>query len=213
MRAPLSIVALLLLTACGEFHNDPLREGIITGRVLGADRQVALAALFGDPDRRASVEDDGRFELDEVPAGSWDVYVIADAGRAIRRTVQLDPGEIEDLGDLTAPAAASVTVTVEAEGHQAVDDAVVWIQDAPLPVAEIDEVPTVTLGPLAEGCYVVEGFAEGLERTTVDFCVAAGEARALTLRFPRADGSSEEEGCDRTGCEDGYVCLDDGNCG
>lgn len=213
MRALLSIAALVLLTACGELRNDPLREGVVTGRVVGADRSVAFAALFGDPDLRANVEDDGTFVLDEVPVGAWEIYVVATPTTAVRRAIQLDPGEIEDLGTLTVPAAASVTITVAAEGHHETDDAVLWIQGAPLPVAEVDEVPVVTISPLAEGCYVVEGTAEGLRRTTLGFCVTAGEAKALVFTFPAVDGSGGEEGCDRTGCEDGYVCLDNGNCG
>ncbi|MDQ3262377.1 MAG: hypothetical protein M3Y59_01765 [Myxococcota bacterium] len=212
MRATLPVLC-LLLAGCGELYNQPLRFGTVRGTVLGADRELAFAALMGRTEERSNVEDDGRFELDEVPVGEHQLIVVITATSAVRRTLHVTGGSLTELGVIDAEPASTATLTLVSPGRQLTDDGIVWIDQFPLPALELEVTTgTATLGPLPPGCYLAKGLVEGLGEASTPFCTAGGETLALDLALPSPTGEGGREGCVRTGCQAGFSCAGDGNC-
>lgn len=213
MRALAVPCLLAVLTACGGLQNEPLQTGTIRGRVEAVDPAVAFAALVDLPQVRANIQPDGTFQLGQVPVGEHELLVVI-SPRLVKRVLRVGvtPGGLVDLQTFSGDPGAAVTVRLLVPSHQRINNGTVSVEGFPLASRSVDDSGTATLAPIGAGCYTARAFLDGLGEATSDFCTDGSDTLTFELMLPTPDGSDDQEGCDRTGCQDGYECADNGNC-
>jgi hypothetical protein len=189
MRTPGNAVALGLaalgLAGCGGFSNDALESGTVRGRILGAEPDVAAVSVLGQPDLRASVGPDGRFELTDVPATQLELFVVASRTHAARSKVKAKGARVTDVGDIQAGPGAFITVQVVDENGQVPPGAQLEVDGTHFKDIKVDVTTgEVRVGPLPAGCYELEAKADRLKDVDEEVCVREGEelTRSITLR-------------------------------
>ncbi|MCP3097269.1 carboxypeptidase regulatory-like domain-containing protein [Myxococcus sp. K15C18031901] len=205
MRAPrhpwfIAWGALAFMGACGGFNNGPLEEGTVRGRLLGAEADVAHVSVLGQPDLRASVAADGRFELTRVPATSVELFLVATRTRAARARVEPQGARVTDLGDIDAPQGAFVTVRMRDADGKIPSRGEVEVEGTTLDDLKLDtSTGEVRVGPLPAGCYTLEVQGDKHGKVEEEVCVREGESlvRDFILRGEDDDdGGTDDDGGD-----------------
>ncbi|MBI3185283.1 MAG: carboxypeptidase regulatory-like domain-containing protein [Myxococcales bacterium] len=211
MKRAIAIAALLLF-GCGQIENDPLRHGTVRGTVLAADPKLALVAVFGKPELRSRVSEDGSFEIEGVPAGGRELFVVASASSAVLSPVAVRGGGVARADSLVAGRAAFIDLELDAPSGQRVNQGEVTVVGTPYAGIRLDDDAVVRLGPLPAGCYQLSAAVRGMGDVSGSACVAEGELRSLSVGLAAPDGTEGREGCLVTGCEAGLRCAPDGSC-
>lgn len=206
------MLALAVATGCGGFENQPLRTGAVRGRVEGALTGESLVSVMGSPEVRSLVDSDGSFELRQVPAGSLELFIVANRSAALRFLLEVQGGRVAETGTLTPEPAAFLEVSVHAPSGQSLEGAWVTVVGTPYAKVSLDPEGYARVGPLASGCYGLELHAPGLGDQSFEECVQAGEGKDLERELPDPDGSEGHEGCQEAGCQQGLRCAPDGRC-
>lgn len=198
MRSALSLLALALASAgCGGFSNAPLGNAVVRGRVVGADPSMARVTLRvahgsesdedddpvsgGEDSFLTGVDEEGRFELREVPASPGALFIVASATHAARLAVDPMGGEVLDLGDIVPGPGAFFVVTVLSPAGQPVPHAELDLDGTNVEHVPVDVQGRARLGPLPEGCYHVRAKADGYDEAREERCTRSGEELAFTL--------------------------------
>ena len=192
---PSRIVAAIVLTlATSLFAMGQQSQGKITGTVKDADGAIVSGVnvsleLSNQAVARATVTDaEGKFGLDDVPPGTYQIVVERTGFLPYRSAVQITPGDTKDLAIILEvnPIAERVTITAETgqiASTRDVDTAVNVINErkilerAPEVVAQVvDEEPGVNLqrtSPSLSAVFVrgltgrnVAIFVDGVRYTT-----------------------------------------------
>ncbi|NBD11775.1 peptidase associated/transthyretin-like domain-containing protein [Corallococcus silvisoli] len=196
----------LALAGCGGFDNGPLRTGTVRGRVLGAESGVARVSVLGRSDLRVSVDSDGRFELDGVPATSLELFVIATKTRAARKPVVAQGARVTDVGDIQSGPGAFLTLRVTDERGAIPSGVEVELKGTGGDKVKVDAGNgEARLGPLPAGCYELEVKADHLEDLEEEVCVREGEEQVRDITLPSDDhgGGDDDGGDDHGGGKDG----------
>ncbi|MCE9667900.1 carboxypeptidase regulatory-like domain-containing protein [Myxococcus stipitatus] len=205
MRAPrhpwlVAFGALAFAGACGGFNNGLFEEGTVRGRLLGAEADVAHVSVLGQPDLRASVGADGRFELAGVPATSVELFLVASRTRAARAKVVPRGARVTDLGDIDAPQGAFITVRMRDTDGKVPERGEVEVEGTTLDDLKMDtSTGEVRVGPLPAGCYTLEVEGDKLGKVEEELCVREGESlvRDIILRKDDDDdGGTDDDGGD-----------------
>lgn len=213
MRSTLhNITAALLALAvggCGNLENAPFRVGTVRGQLTEYDPAVALVSVVGQPGALASVDEQGRFALEGVPAGPAELFVVATRDKAARLPVTVQGGQSVDVMAVSPEAAGFVDLEVKATRGQRVSGGRVTVVGIPLQQLALDGQGLLMVGPLPAGCYQVTVSATGFPEEGREACVRTGETKPLKIVLGTGPGSN---GCEATGCEDGLVCAPSGQC-
>ena len=198
----LSSLGLLGLGACGSLDNDPFRAGTVRGRLTDFDPAVALVSVVGLPGVRSGVDAQGRFMLEDVPAGPVELFIVATADTAARVPLTVQGGQSVDVPDVKPRTAGTFLVKLHTRSSRKVLDAKALVEGTPVEASQLDDRAPYRVGPLPEGCYGVSILAPGFLSTSVQDCVGSGKQTALNVELVPESDSSEER-CAFAGCEDG----------
>ncbi|PTL82605.1 carboxypeptidase regulatory-like domain-containing protein [Vitiosangium sp. GDMCC 1.1324] len=198
--------------ACGGFDNTPFRTGTVRGHITEADPAVALVSLVGNPDIRGTVNADGSFLVERVPAGPGELFIVASANKALRLPVVVPGGGSARLEDVKPRAAGFLELKVRAPGHQRVGNGQVSVTGTPFQGLQLEENGKRQVGPLPEGCYTLETSVPGFPVKTTDACVGEDEHKEVKIDLPEPDEDFASRGCSVNGCESGSHCAADGRC-
>lgn len=179
----------------------------LRGAVADADGMpVANASVFVHQGRArsATTRGDGSFELAELEAGPWSLFVAAPDHPWLHANGELTAGVSTDLGTLRLPRGGTAVVDVDADAARVH----VTIVDALGRRACDTRVDGTrhTSGPLAEGDHVARIAGEGIAMQAVPFSVRAGEQTRVPVRSSRAVRQRVELVLLRT--EAGSVAID-----
>jgi len=120
----------------GDKNGDPNKgTGVIRGRILLANgrpaRRASIQLASSGPARATAADDDGKYELTELPADSYRLsagkpgYLVLEYGqkRAFERgrVIELRDGETADKIDLTLPASGAVAGRIVDENGDPVE--------------------------------------------------------------------------------------------
>ncbi|QSQ27945.1 carboxypeptidase regulatory-like domain-containing protein [Pyxidicoccus parkwayensis] len=185
------------LAACGGFNNVPLESGTVRGRIVGAEADVAMVSVLGQPELRAGVDPEGRFELANVPATTVELFVVASRTRAARSKVVAQGARVTDVGDIQPGPGAFITVRVS-DGQGGVPSrAEVEVDGTVLDDIKVDATSgEVRVGPLPAGCYELEVKADDVKDVKEDVCVREGEelVRDIVMRSDDDGGGDDRDG-------------------
>jgi hypothetical protein len=212
LHIAMAVLFALSLGGCGELENEPFRKGTVHGRLTESDSQVALVSVLGSPGLRSSVEPDGQFTLERVPAGEAELFIVASADRALRVELTVPGGQSLSLGELVPVEASFLSLRVKAPNEQQVDKAQVSLVGTPLQRLQPDEEGSLRMGPIPHGCYALSLSLPGFPDVTSETCVSAGETKEVKVNLPAPDGDDGHLGCAETGCEEALICAPDGRC-
>ncbi|WP_375745854.1 carboxypeptidase-like regulatory domain-containing protein [Corallococcus interemptor] len=199
------------LGACGGLDNEPFRAGTVQGRLTEFDPAVALVSVLGAPGVRGGVDAQGRFTLEDVPAGPVELFVLATYDKAARVPLTVQGGQSVDVADVSPRTAGSFLVKLLARGRLLVTEAKAVVDGTPIEASGLDDRAPRRLGPLPEGCYGVSVSAPGFIATSLQGCVEAGKQTALTVELVPEPGYAGQ-GCARTGCAADSHCALEGGC-
>lgn len=175
--------ALVLLSACGGFENDPLRQGGLVGRVLRGDKDSGRVVLMGADPKDTGLDDEGRFHFDSIGTGPQELLVVANDAEALRVPALVSGAQVTDLQDLDPVAAAFVVVDLTTQG--VVADC--WVKIHQTDLKEIhapDGSSRFLAGPLGAGCYDVTMEHKGDAFWTQSaVCLQPGEQRAFAVTW------------------------------
>ncbi len=204
-------IALCGLSACGSLDNEPLKTGVVRGQLVGSD-PGALVTVVGREDLVARPDATGHFELRSVPVGPNDVFIIVNALKSRRLTVNVGAASIADLGTVEARVSAKLEVYVNSIGGHRLTGGTAYLVGTPLSSSlRPPENEAEFLVPA--GCYEVRVVVPGLGEHRVSAgCVSEGAVVENRLEMEPPDGSPGREGCQVTGCDDGLVCQADLSC-
>lgn len=189
--AVLLLIPPLMALGCGGLAVDPLRQGAIVGRLTEGDPSLATVFVLEQPERQGSVEDDGTFEIDEVWAGTVELYAVVSSRRAVRTTVTVEAGRVTDVGDVPVADAGWARLRLDAPGAD-LDDGEVWIAELPFDPLEVDPFTgAAVIEPLAVGCYTARGALDGADAPAVRFCVGGAEEVEVVLLVTPPEDSWE----------------------
>ena len=200
------------LAGCGGFNNGPLASGTVRGRIVGAEADVAVVSVLGQPELRVGVDPDGRFELAGVPATAVELFVVASRTRAARSKVVAQGARITDVGDIQPVPGAFITVRVSDGNGGVPSRAEVEVDGTVLDDIKVDVTRgEVRVGPLPAGCYELEVKADDVEDVEEDICVREGEelVRSITLRSDDHGGDDDGGSDDHDGGSDNADGGDD----
>ncbi|RKI46474.1 carboxypeptidase regulatory-like domain-containing protein [Corallococcus sp. AB004] len=204
----LTLSSLGLLGACGSLDNEPFRAGTVRGRLTEFDPAVALVSVVGAPGVRSGVDTQGRFTLEDVPAGPAELFVVATGELAARVPLTVQGGQSVDIADVSPRAAGTFFVKFHVRGNRKLTDAKAIVDGTPIEASGLDDKAPHPLGPLPEGCYGVSVSAPGFASTSVQDCVDAGKQTVLNVELI-PEGSSGEERCAFAGCaDDSHAAMD-----
>lgn len=183
-------LGLCALAGCGGFHNDPLAEATIIGRVVGADASLAQVTFKvssehggeGEDTFTARVEPGGHFELVDVPPLAGVVVVTASATHAAWLPVAPTGGRVLDLGDVMPRPGAFLDVQVVDAAGLPLASAELKVDALGLEDVPVDAQGRAHLGPLPAGCFEVRASVDDLGEAREDVCLAEGQTLARVLR-------------------------------
>jgi hypothetical protein len=218
----LPLLAAALLAGCGgiDSADGVLSTGEVTGSLANATvPKNAYAYVFGHPEIRAPLNDDGSFKLERVPLGNGAAQIIIydgdvpGRGHAERVDVEVKPaGRTHvDKDALQMPLAGSIAADVVCTQNQRGDDARYQVDGT-----EFDDDrhqgASVTLYPLPPGDYTLRATLKGMKGSPKPVTVAAG-----AIAFGEVDLDADEadagRGCLSTACLGALLCdADDGGC-
>jgi hypothetical protein len=181
----------------------------VRGRLTEADPSVALVALVGHPEVRASVAADGGFLLEQVPAGPEELFIVASASKAVRLPVEVPGGGSARLEDVQPRAAGFLALKVKAPARQRVPGGQVSVTGTPLQQLPLQEDGLLRVGPLPAGCYTLQTAVPGFPLDTTSTCVNEGESEEVEVELSEPDDGAD---CAVTGCERSSRCAPDGQC-
>jgi hypothetical protein len=183
MRRAILILGWLLVTSgCGGLDNGPLLTGLLVGRVAQADPSVSLVSVLGRPEHRDEPEEDGTFELQQLPPGTLELFVVASPTHAARVAAEVVTGRVTDVGEIQPAPAGGLTLKFSSSPR--VEKVRVWLEGTPYESAELsDERPSARMGPLPAGCYAVTAAYEGGEQRGTE-CLAPSEERERLIVTP-----------------------------
>jgi hypothetical protein len=210
-RLPFPLLALGLLGACGSLDNAPFQAGTVHGRLTRFDPAVAVVSLVGAPDVWSTVDADGRFTLEDVPAGPAELFVVATRDTAARVPLTVQGGQSVQVEDVTARPAATLAVKVRARGNLKVKQGRASVVGTPLQALLLDDDAARAVGPLPDGCYDVSVSAPGFTGAKGPGCVASGEKKPLFLELVPEEAYAQR-GCAETGCDNDSHCAPNGRC-
>ncbi|MHA7632221.1 peptidase associated/transthyretin-like domain-containing protein [Corallococcus sp. M7] len=197
------------LGACGSLDNEPFRAGTVRGRLTEFDPAVALVTVLGAPGVRSGVDAQGRFTLEDVPAGPAELFVLATSDKAARVPLTVQGGQSVSIADVSPREGGTFFVKLHSRGNRKVSEARAIVDGTPIQASGLDDDIPRHLGPLPEGCYGLSISAPGFSSTSVQDCVDAGKQTVLNVELV-PDGSSAEERCALAGCGgDGRSAMDD----
>ncbi len=211
MRASAFIVgvAASCFVACGSLDNEPLRSGVIRGRLAGTDAS-ALVAVLGRDELVTRPDAEGRFELSPVPLGKAELLVVINALQSRRLLVDVGPASIVELGAIEPAPSVEFEVYVKAPGGQRVTGGSVTLLGTPL-VKSIKPPEDEAEFKVPPGCYEALVSVPGLGTATANGCVVAEPFEQIVV-LPVPDGSPGREGCVVTGCRSLLTCQADFSC-
>src|SRR2546428_4193626 len=90
------------LIACwsGGLESKATGVGAIRGRVVLQQEVLGVSVMVQDRSHRVNTDPDGRFTMEEVPAGRVQLVTIDNRGNGFVGTVTVLPGVVTDVGDL-----------------------------------------------------------------------------------------------------------------
>ncbi|GMT96097.1 hypothetical protein KH5H1_02160 [Corallococcus caeni] len=199
------------LGACGNLDNEPFRAGTVRGRLTEFDPAVVLVSVVGAPGVRGSVDAQGRFTLEDVPAGPAELFVLATADKAARVPLTVQGGQSVDVADVAPRPAGTFFVKLRARGNLRVAEGKASVDGTPIEASQLDDQAPRHLGPLPAGCYGVSVSAPGFISTALQGCVGEGKQTVLTVELV-PEKSYAQQGCATTGCNSESHCASDGCC-
>ncbi|MBN8231790.1 hypothetical protein JYK02_30190 [Corallococcus macrosporus] len=199
------------LGACGNLDNEPFRAGTVRGRLTEFDPTVALVSVVGAPDLRSGVDAQGRFTLEDVPAGPAELFVLATTDKGVRVPLIVQGGQSVDVPAVAPRPVGTFFVKIHARGNLKVSQAHASVDGTPIEASGLDDQSPRYVGPLPEGCYGLSVSAPRFLTTAVQGCVDAGKQTVLNVELVPED-SYVQEGCARTGCNSESHCASDGCC-
>ncbi|MFT3706238.1 MAG: hypothetical protein QM817_01100 [Archangium sp.] len=211
-HAQLLWLVMVLGSACGSLDNQPFSTGVIRGRVERFDSR-AFASIVGHEELTSSLDQDGAFELRDVPLGPQEVLIVSGARAAIRLTVEVGGANAVELGVVEPKPTVHFEVHVRAPGGQRVAGTV-FLDGTPISaVIRNDGFENEVELQLPIGCYDARAVVAGLGEAKLSACIEEGAIsfeRVLTMSVP--DGSPGREGCVVSGCQGGLMCVADLSC-
>lgn len=203
----------LAVAACGGFDNTPFLTGTVRGRLTESDPALAVVSRVGNPELRASVATDGSFVLENVPAGTGELFIVASADKAARLPVVVPGGGSTRVDDVVPRAGAFLKLKVKASSRQKVNNGKASVRGTPFQDLQLDTEGALLLGPLPAGCYSLDVSAPGFQGKPTDVCVTESENEDVEVKVdPSEQDDSATQDCSVTGCETGSTCLPDGRC-
>jgi hypothetical protein len=205
-------LAALLPAGCGGIWNEPLRVAIVKGRVIGADPAVGLALVRERTHIRSALDEEGRFELREVPAGKAELFIIASSNGAIIQQIETTGGQVLVLPDIQPSPAARLEVRCDVDGGYSTAQGTVTVVGTPFEQVELGSDERVYLGPMAPGCYEIQVSVPSIGFKTVNQCLEGGVETRVEVVFDRPGSGKEGPGCSGSGCDEGLLCTAEGRC-
>ncbi|RYZ42714.1 MAG: carboxypeptidase regulatory-like domain-containing protein [Myxococcaceae bacterium] len=199
------------LGACGNLDNTPFRVGTVHGRLTEFDPAVALVSLVGAPQLRATVEPDGRFTLEDAPAGPGELFIVATANKAARVPLTVQGGQSVVVADIAPQPARPLSVKVKSRGSLKLKEGRVSVAGTPYEALPLGPGDKRGVGPLPDGCYDVRVSAPGFTPAVGQGCVGPGPQKPLKLELIPEEAWGQK-GCAETGCDDVSVCAPNGRC-
>jgi len=215
LRPTASLLLLLLAASAGcwgGLRDDLFREGVgeLRGQVLGpVDPSRAWVQLEreGEAPLAVGVDDQGRFELRDLKAGSWQLFAANGLGGAIQRTAQIYAGRRVEL---TLEMAPGLAIEGEIRGPSDTLALLAVLSVAHSPLSFEVSGGQFALSGLPPGCVTLRADRSGYKPAIVEVCGPSGaEISGVELVLePWEDGSEGLcAGCEGDeGCETG-VCV------
>lgn len=222
-RTALALAAAAALSACaacgGLGSPDPSR-GSVSGRLLGASANAYVYPL-GQPERKVDLADDGRWRLDELPAGPAELVIVDETSgvwHAERLPVQVagaDRVEVPAREASSLALAGRVAAVARFGGgceSSALRLTVIGTDQQDVAPAAVGS--AALLERLPAGSFRLAGRSGGFVEASADIEVQSGATVAYELALPVSSGEATP-GCtaDGAGCRSGLYCdRDDGLC-
>ncbi|NBD10825.1 MULTISPECIES: carboxypeptidase regulatory-like domain-containing protein [Corallococcus] len=203
--------ASLCLGACGSLDNDPFRTGTVHGQLTEFDPAVALVSVVGTPGVRTGVDADGRFTLEDAPAGPAELFIVATHDKAARVPLTVQGGRSVEVAALTPAPAGTFFLKLHARGSLQIQGATASVAGTPIGASGLDDKAPQRMGPLPEGCYEVSVSARGFATASTQGCVSQGKQTVLHVELTPREAYAQQ-GCAVTGCGNGSHCASDGRC-
>jgi|GEM_PF-1103243 len=215
MRSLFQFAAAALLMsatlACGNLENAPFRVGTVHGQLTESDAAVALVSLVDQPGLSSHVDEDGRFTLEDVPAGPGELFIVATSEKAARVQVEVLGGQSIHVRPVAPTPAGFLDMRVKATNGFRLSAAEVSVEGTPFQRLLLDAQGRLRVGPLPDGCYTVTVSATGFPSTRAQACASPGEKKELQVDL-EVDEALLELGCQELGCEEGLVCAPNKKC-
>jgi hypothetical protein len=218
-----ALLAAALLAGCGgiDSSDSVLSTGEVSGRVTNATApKSAYAYVFGHPEIRSQVRDDGSFTLERVPLGNGAARVVLyDGGDLGRGRAELVDVEVKPAARTHVekdaqqmPLAGSIAAVVICAGNQRGDGARYKVDGTEFDDDDRHQGASVTLYPIPPGDYTLHATLPGMKGNPKSVTVAAG-AVVLGEVDMNADEADANRGCISTQCSGSLYCDDgDGSC-
>jgi hypothetical protein len=213
MTRRLATLLLVLFAACGELETPDLGHGEVAGRVTGAG-PGAYAYPLGAPERKVALEADGRFRLEELPAGPLRLVLYDGGLRAeVVELVVVGAGRsVVERSAADMPLAGRLVMTVVPEGGVAPVGPRYQVRGTDQ-AGLVHPDGSAVLFPLPAGAYDLDTAMEGFQGATDGVAVTAGATGGVEVRLLVA--TSGVLGCAAVGelCRNDLRCdVGDGHC-
>jgi hypothetical protein len=218
------LLAAALLAGCGgiDSADNVLSTGEVTGSLQNAAVPTnAYAYVFGHPEIRAPLKEDGTFKLERVPLGTGAAQVVIydggefGVGHAERVDVEVKPGGKTPLNKdaLQMPLAGSIAATVVTLFNQRADDARYQVDGTEFE-DDSRQGPSATLYPIPPGDYTLHATLKGMKGSPKPVTVAAGADVPGEVDMDADEAApAADRGCVSTACAGAFLCdVSDGRC-
>jgi len=185
LRSPTWVTAAVtaLLCACGGLDNAPLEHGDLVGRVLRAQKDAGRVVLMSSQPIGATFDDAGNFHFSSVPAGRYEMLVVASDTEALRLPVTVSGAETTELGDLDPLPAAFIRINLSTQGEVME----CWVTVHRTDLNRVHSPPgsyQFTAGPLGAGCYDTSmGYLQRAFWSRSNICLEPGEQRSFDVEW------------------------------
>ncbi len=217
----LALLAAAAAAGCGGVESPDLAHGAVAGTIVGA-LPGGYAYPLGRPDLQVAVASDGRFYIDDVPAGSGSILLFDGPRTDGTRRAELVPidvagasvasivryGDAAPAGDTPMALAGAVAATAIPGGGAALASPSFAVQGTPLSAVAGGNAVAVSLGPLPAGTFQLSATMAGFATATVPAAVVPAATVGLAVPLDVAAGSAP--GCAAAGglCRNGLLCDD-----